>query len=84
MVKGARHRRLDALEDMRIQSVMIASMTNGKGIQKITKHLDKERKMIDQSEDSVDYEQKKTKDFNKRVRAVQRAAMQKWLDAKNG
>ncbi len=81
-IKGARHRRLDALEDMRLQAVMMASLTNGKGIQKITKRLDKERKLIDQSSTSAEYDEKKQKDFDKRVRAVQRRAMQKWLDEK--
>lgn len=85
-MKGARHRRLDAIEDMRLQAVMSAHMSNGKKsagkLKKIDDSLKKERKMIDQSETNIDYERKKSKDFNKRVRDVQRRAMQKWLDAK--
>lgn len=86
MIKGARHRRLDMLEDMRLQSVMSAHMSNGKKsagqLKKIDEKLRKERKMINQSETSTDYEDKKQKDFDKRVRAVQREAFQKWIDEK--
>ena len=86
MMKGARHRRLDVIEDMRLQAVMSAHMSNGKKsagkLKKIDDSLKKERKMIDQSETNVDYERKKSKDFKKRVRDVQRRAMQKWLDKK--
>lgn len=86
MIKGARHRRLDMLEDMRLQSVMSAHMSNGKKsagqLKKIDEKLQKERKMINQSETSTDYEDKKQKDFDKRVRSVQREAFQKWIDEK--
>lgn len=86
MIKGARHRRLDMLEDMRLQSVMSAHMSNGKKsagqLKKIDEKLQKERKMINQSETSTDYEDKKQKDFDKRVRAVKREAFQKWIDEK--
>ncbi|WP_156823545.1 hypothetical protein [Salinicoccus albus] len=86
MIKGARHRRLDKLEDMRLQAVMSAHMSNGKKsagkIKKIDDTLKKERKMINETESSKDYEQEKSRDFNKRVQAVKRRAMQKWLDKK--
>lgn len=86
MIKGARHRRLDNLEDMRLQAIMSAHLSNGKkaasGMKKIDDSLKKERKMINQAESSVDYEKKKDKAFNKRIREVQRKAMQEWLDKK--
>lgn len=82
MVKGARHRRLDNLEDMRTQSIMFAHLNNGKNVKKITKHIETERKAINEAKNSSDYEHKKSKAFDKRVRAVQRKALQEWLDKK--
>ena len=86
MIKGARHRRLDNLEDMRLQAIMSTHLSNGKkaagGMKKIDDSLKKERKMINQAETSVDYEKKKDKALNKRIREGQRKAMQEWLDKK--
>lgn len=59
MIKGARHKRLDALEDLRLQAVMYARMTNGKDIKDINRKLEKERALINQTEGSYELDQKK-------------------------
>ncbi|MDO5375689.1 MAG: hypothetical protein Q4F01_05810 [Staphylococcus rostri] len=82
-VKGARHRRLDMLEDMRLQSIMQARLTNGKDIKAITKHIDRDRKLIDQTESSIEHDKEKDKWLKREVAKVQRRALQRWLDAKN-
>lgn len=83
MVKGARHRRLDALEDLRIQAVMHARMSNGKDIKDINRKLEKERALINQTEGSYELDQKKKKWERKQIRKIQDAAMQKWIDERN-
>ena len=83
MIKGARHRRLDSLEDMRTQSVMFAHMNNGKNIKSINKKIDKERALINKTESSYEHDKQKTKEHQRAVREVQRRALQRWLDKKN-
>ncbi|WP_353419223.1 hypothetical protein PYH66_13985 (plasmid) [Staphylococcus delphini] len=82
-MKGARHRRLDTLEDMRLQSIMQARLSNGKEIKNITKQLDRERKLIDQTESSIEHDQAKEKWLKREVAKVQRRALQRWLDEKS-
>lgn len=83
MVKGARHRRLDALEDMRTQSIMFARMSNGKDVKGITKQLEKERALINQTESSFEYDKRKKREHEREVRRVRQRALQGWLDKKN-
>ena len=80
MIKGARHRRIDSIEDMRLQSVMIARLNNGKDIKSINKDLQKERALINQSETSYELEKQKEKERKKHIRRVQRKAFSEWLE----
>ena len=81
-IKGARHRRLDNLEDMRLQSIMIAKLSNGKDIKSIARTIDEERRLID-GNSSKEYEDKAhKKKISRARREVQREALQKWLDSK--
>ncbi|KIX91473.1 hypothetical protein TP70_02370 [Staphylococcus microti] len=81
-VKGARHRRLDVLEDMRLQSIMQARLSNGKDVKQITKQIERERKLIDQTASSIAHDQAKEKWLKREVAKVQRQALQRWLDEK--
>ncbi|UBH10073.1 hypothetical protein [Macrococcus armenti] len=80
MIKGARHKRLDALEDLRLQAVMYARMTNGKDIKDINRKLEKERALINQTEGSYELDQKKKKWERKEIRKIQYQKLQEWLD----
>jgi len=81
-IKGARHRRLDALEDMRLQAYMFSNLNNGKNIKSITRTINEERRMID-GNSSKEYEDKAhKKKISRARREVQREALQKWLDKK--
>ncbi|WP_414052883.1 hypothetical protein [Macrococcus animalis] len=83
MIKGARHSRLDKLEDLRLQAVMYARMTNGKDIKDINRNLEKERALINQSETSYEVDQKKKKWERKQIRKIREKAMQEWIDERN-
>ena len=83
MIKGARHRRLDVLEDMRTQSIMIAQLNNGKNVKSITKSIEKERALINQTETSYELDKRKKKEHDRAVRMVRQRALQRWIDKKN-
>lgn len=83
MIKGARHRRLDALEDMRLQSIMFAQLNNGKNVKGISKSIEKERALINQDENSYEHDKRKKKEHDRAVRMVRQKALQRWLDKKN-
>ena len=83
MIKGARHRRLDKLEDMRTQSIMIAQLNNGKNVKSITKSIEKERALINQTETSYELDKRKKKEHDRAVRMVRQRALQRWIDKKN-
>lgn len=83
MIKGARHRRLDRLEDMRTQSIMIAQLNNGKNVRSISKSIDKERALINQTETSYELDKRKKKEHDRAVRMVRQRALQRWIDKKN-
>lgn len=83
MIKGARHRRLDRLEDMRTQSIMIAQLNNGKNVKSITKSIEKERALINQTETSYELDKRKKKEHDRAVRMVRQRALQRWIDKKN-
>lgn len=83
MIKGARHRRLDMLEDMRTQSIMIAQLNNGKNVKSITKSIEKERALINQTETSYELDKRKKKEHDRAVRMVRQRALQRWIDKKN-
>lgn len=83
MIKGARHRRLDKLEDMRTQSIMIAQLNNGKNVKSITKSIEKERALINQTETSYELDKRKKKEHERAVRMVRQRALQRWIDKKN-
>lgn len=80
LIKGARHRRLDGLEDMRLLSVMSARLQGGKDIKDITRKIEKERALIEQTESSYEHDQKKKKWERKEIRKIQQQALQRWLD----
>ncbi|AVO02303.1 hypothetical protein A9958_07780 [Staphylococcus simulans] len=81
-IKGARHRRLDTLEDLRTQSIMQARLSGGKDIKKISKNLEHERQLIDKTETSVEHDKAHEKWIKHKTREVQRQALQRWLDSK--
>mgnify|MGYP006905489430 FL=1 len=81
-IKGARHRRLDILEDLRTQSIMQARLSGGKDIKKISKNLEHERQLIDKTETSVEHDKVHDKWIKRKTREVQRQALQRWLDSK--
>ena len=83
MIKGARHRRIDRLEDMRTQSIMIAQLNNGKNVKSITKSIEKERALINQTETSYELDKRKKKEHDRAVRMVRQRALQRWIDKKN-
>ena len=83
MIKGARHRRLDRLEDMRTQSIMIAQLNNGKNVKSITKSIEKERALINQTETSYELDKRKKKEHDRAMRMVRQRALQRWIDKKN-
>ena len=83
MIKGARHRRLDRLEDMRTQSIMFAQLNNGKNVKSITKSIEKERALINQTETSYELDKRKKKEHDRAVRMVRQRALQRWIDKKN-
>lgn len=82
MIKGARHRRLDGLEDMRTQSIMFAQLNNGKNVKQISKKIEEERALINQSKTDYEYEKKQRRRHARATRMVQQKALQRWLDKK--
>lgn len=83
MIKGARHRRLDGLEDMRTQAIMFAQLTNGKNVKQISKKIEEERALINQSKSDYEYEKQQRRKHNRAVRMVRQRALQDWLDKKS-
>ena len=83
MIKGARHRRLDGLEDMRTQSIMFAQLNNGKNIKAISKKLDEERALINQTKSSYEFDKEQKRKHERAKRIVRQRALQGWLDNKN-
>lgn len=82
MIKGARHKRLDGLEDMRTQSIMFAQLNNGKNVKQISKKIEEERALINQSKSSYEYDKKQKRKHARATRMVQQKALQRWLDKK--
>src|SRR5699024_9180837 len=83
MIKGARHRRLDGLEDMRTQSIMFAQLNNGKNVKTISKKLDEERALINQTKSSYEFDKEQKRKHERAKRIVRQRALQRWLDNKN-
>ena len=83
MIKGARHRRLDGLEDMRTQSIMFAQLNNGKNVKAISKKLDEERALINQTKSSYEFDKVQKRKHERAKRIVRQRALQRWLDNKN-
>lgn len=83
MIKGARHRRLDRLEDMRTQSIMFAQLNNGKNVKAISKKIDEERALINKTESAHEYDKEQKRKHERATRLVRQRALQHWLDSKN-
>ena len=68
---------------MRTQSIMIAQLNNGKNVKSITKSIEKERALINQTETSYELDKRKKKEHDHAVRMVRQRALQRWIDKKN-
>lgn len=83
LIKGARHRRLDTLEDGLFTANAMARMTNGANVKPQKRYIEEQRELIDKDKEQVKYEKWVDKHRRKHVRKKQVADMDAWLKTVN-
>lgn len=83
LIDGARHSRLDKLEDSIFEATAIARLNNGQKITQMTRNLEEQRAMIDNSKDEYEYQKEKEKVRKRYVYRTQKADMADWWDELN-
>lgn len=79
LIKGAKHERLDRLDDGMFQANATARMSNGSNVKSLKRYVEEQRELIDKSKEQADYDKWVEKYRRKHIRKKQVAAMDEWL-----
>lgn len=84
LIKGARHQRLDRLEDSLFAAGAMARMNNGANVKAQKRYIDEQRESIDKPKEQIEYDKWFNKERNKHIRKKQVSDMDDWLSKVNG